>query len=149
MNDWCILGGFLRVFVLEILIFKGLTARRLYKLFGVKGLRYLIYIDQINLLSKLRHTYLGSGYRSFAIANLGFNNFAVFLSTTSHLQFHLCKRVLLFPVRDPLVVIPSASITFFFSIFLLSARVFLSSSVVRFAPSPQKPRVFVRIASGV
>jgi hypothetical protein len=30
--------GFSRVFLLEILIFKGLTARRLYKSFGVKGL---------------------------------------------------------------------------------------------------------------
>jgi hypothetical protein len=27
------------MFLLEILIFKGLTARRLYKLFGVKGLK--------------------------------------------------------------------------------------------------------------
>jgi hypothetical protein len=27
-----------RIFLLEILIFKGLTARRLYKSFGVKGL---------------------------------------------------------------------------------------------------------------
>jgi hypothetical protein len=30
--------GFSRIFLLEILIFKGLTARRLYKSFGVKGL---------------------------------------------------------------------------------------------------------------
>jgi hypothetical protein len=30
--------GFSCVFLLGILIFKGLTARRLYKLFGVKGL---------------------------------------------------------------------------------------------------------------
>jgi hypothetical protein len=30
--------GFSRIFLLGILIFKGLTARRLYKLFGVKGL---------------------------------------------------------------------------------------------------------------
>jgi hypothetical protein len=30
--------GFSRIFLLEILIFKGLTARRLYKSFYVKGL---------------------------------------------------------------------------------------------------------------
>jgi hypothetical protein len=30
--------GFSRTFLLGILIFKGLTARRLYKSFGVKGL---------------------------------------------------------------------------------------------------------------
>jgi hypothetical protein len=32
--------GFSRIFLLGILIFKGLTARRLYKSFGVKGLNY-------------------------------------------------------------------------------------------------------------
>jgi hypothetical protein len=31
--------GFSRIFLLEILIFKGLTARRLYKSLGVKGLK--------------------------------------------------------------------------------------------------------------
>jgi hypothetical protein len=31
--------GFSRIFLLGILIFKGLTARRLCKLFGVKGLK--------------------------------------------------------------------------------------------------------------
>jgi hypothetical protein len=30
--------GFSRIFLLGILIFKGLTERRLYKTFGVKGL---------------------------------------------------------------------------------------------------------------
>jgi hypothetical protein len=30
--------GFSRLFLLGILVFKGLTARRLYKSFGVKGL---------------------------------------------------------------------------------------------------------------
>jgi hypothetical protein len=37
MNNWCICWFFTHIFV-EILIFKGLTARRLYKSFGVKGL---------------------------------------------------------------------------------------------------------------
>jgi hypothetical protein len=37
MNNCCICC-FSRIFLLGILIFKGLTARRLYKLFGVKGL---------------------------------------------------------------------------------------------------------------
>jgi hypothetical protein len=36
--------GFSRIFLLGILIFKGLTARRLYKSFGVKGL-YIIEAD--------------------------------------------------------------------------------------------------------
>jgi hypothetical protein len=38
MNNWCICW-FSRIFLLAILIFKGLTARRLYKSFSVKGLR--------------------------------------------------------------------------------------------------------------
>jgi hypothetical protein len=37
MNNW-LFDGFSRIFLLGILIFKGLTARRLYKSFGVKGL---------------------------------------------------------------------------------------------------------------
>jgi hypothetical protein len=42
MNNWCILlVGFSRIFLLRILIFKGLTARRLYKSFGVKRLTHL------------------------------------------------------------------------------------------------------------
>jgi hypothetical protein len=36
----CVFVGFSRVFLLGILIFKGLTARRLYKSFGVKGLKH-------------------------------------------------------------------------------------------------------------
>jgi hypothetical protein len=38
MNNWCICWC-LRIFLLGIWIFKGLTARRLYKSFGVKGLK--------------------------------------------------------------------------------------------------------------
>jgi hypothetical protein len=41
MNNWLFVG-FLRIFLLGILIFKGLTARRLYMSFGVKGLRVSI-----------------------------------------------------------------------------------------------------------
>jgi hypothetical protein len=37
MNN-CYIGWFSRIFLLGILIFKGLTARRLYKSFGDKGL---------------------------------------------------------------------------------------------------------------
>jgi hypothetical protein len=36
MKNWLFVG-FSRIFLLGILIFKGLTARRLYKSFGVKG----------------------------------------------------------------------------------------------------------------
>jgi hypothetical protein len=39
MNNWCIVG-FSRIFLLGMLIFKGLTARHLYKSFGVKGLNF-------------------------------------------------------------------------------------------------------------
>jgi hypothetical protein len=39
MNNWCICW-FSRILLLGILIFKGLTARRLYKAFGVKGLMF-------------------------------------------------------------------------------------------------------------
>jgi hypothetical protein len=41
LNEWIIVAfvGFSSTFLLRILIFKGLTARRLYKSFGVKGLR--------------------------------------------------------------------------------------------------------------
>jgi hypothetical protein len=38
MNNWCI-RWFSRIFLLGILIFKRLTARRPYKSFGVKGLK--------------------------------------------------------------------------------------------------------------
>jgi hypothetical protein len=37
MNNWCICW-FSRIFLLGIIICKGLTARRIYKSFGVKGL---------------------------------------------------------------------------------------------------------------
>jgi hypothetical protein len=39
MNNWCICW-FSRIFLLGILIFKGLTARRLYMSFDVKGLTF-------------------------------------------------------------------------------------------------------------
>jgi hypothetical protein len=37
MNNWCICWFFTHIFT-GILIFKGLTARRIYKSFSVKGL---------------------------------------------------------------------------------------------------------------
>jgi hypothetical protein len=40
MNNWCNCWFFTRM-LLGILIFKGLTSRRLYKSFGVKGLMNL------------------------------------------------------------------------------------------------------------
>jgi hypothetical protein len=39
MNNWCIFFVFLLIFLLGILNVKELTARRLYKSFGVKGLK--------------------------------------------------------------------------------------------------------------
>jgi hypothetical protein len=41
--------GFSRIFLLEILIFKGFTARRLYKSFGVKGLMVTIHTTRFNI----------------------------------------------------------------------------------------------------
>jgi hypothetical protein len=40
MNNWCICW-FLRIFLLGILMLKLLTARRLYKAFGVKELNHV------------------------------------------------------------------------------------------------------------
>jgi hypothetical protein len=39
----CVFVGFSHIFLLWILIFKGLTVRRLYKSFGVKGLN-VVYV---------------------------------------------------------------------------------------------------------
>jgi hypothetical protein len=46
MNNWCICW-FSCIFLLGILIFEGLTAQSLYKLFGVKGLIQSVLISQI------------------------------------------------------------------------------------------------------
>jgi hypothetical protein len=47
------------MFLLGILIFKGLTARRHYRLFGVKGLTVLIFFDGFLNVVHLDHTKLG------------------------------------------------------------------------------------------
>jgi hypothetical protein len=44
MNNWCIYWLF-TTFLLGILIFKGLTARRLYKSFDFKGLIYSLHVQ--------------------------------------------------------------------------------------------------------
>jgi hypothetical protein len=41
MNNWCICWFFAHIFTGDF-TFKGLTARRLYKSFGVKGLAIII-----------------------------------------------------------------------------------------------------------
>jgi hypothetical protein len=43
MNNWCICWFFTHIFTGDF-IFKGLTARRLYKSFGVKGLLYIAFV---------------------------------------------------------------------------------------------------------
>jgi hypothetical protein len=50
--------GFSHMFLLGILMFKGLTARHLYKSFGVKGLRsstssYIFFLVLYSIVSKL------------------------------------------------------------------------------------------------
>jgi disulfide bond formation protein DsbB len=57
MNNCCICW-FSRIFLLGILIFKGLTARRLYKSFGVKGLKVVIH----HILGALGSTFLVFNY---------------------------------------------------------------------------------------
>jgi hypothetical protein len=56
--------GFSRIFLLGIIIFKGLTARRLYKLFGVKGL----------IQSNRRLCFNGESYIIFLIYTTGWNS---------------------------------------------------------------------------
>jgi hypothetical protein len=60
MNNWCIYC-FSRIFLLGILIFKGLTARRLYKSFGVKGLMREIFPHQRGAcgIGFMLHTHAG------------------------------------------------------------------------------------------
>jgi hypothetical protein len=48
--------GFSRIFLMGILIFKRLTARRLYKSFGVKGLKTFSIADLINDCDRLKMT---------------------------------------------------------------------------------------------
>jgi hypothetical protein len=50
MNNWCICWLFTHI-LLGILIFKGLTARRLFKSFGVKGLNCTGYLPYIFILT--------------------------------------------------------------------------------------------------
>jgi hypothetical protein len=50
MNNY-VFVGFSRIFLLGILILKGLTARRLYKSFGVKGLIQSPNINGFSMLS--------------------------------------------------------------------------------------------------
>jgi hypothetical protein len=59
MNNWCICW-FLRIFLLWMLIFKRLTARRLYKSFGVKGLNIgfqVTYMDPFTKSYEMRVDY--------------------------------------------------------------------------------------------
>jgi hypothetical protein len=54
MNNWCICWFFTHV-LLRILIYKGLTARRFYKSFGVKGLICEI-IQALENQSEMKHS---------------------------------------------------------------------------------------------
>jgi hypothetical protein len=47
--------GFSRILLLGILIFKGLIARRLYKSFGLKGLKWHYNNDEPNYTKKIIH----------------------------------------------------------------------------------------------
>jgi hypothetical protein len=67
MNNWFFVG-FSRAFLLGILIFKELTARRLYKSIGVKGLSSEV--TQTRILSKFRQDYNRSRKFSLFISAL-------------------------------------------------------------------------------
>jgi hypothetical protein len=54
--------GFSPIFLLGILIFKGLTARRLSKSFGVKGLT-INFFDERAVESPIVHTMIGTKIR--------------------------------------------------------------------------------------
>jgi hypothetical protein len=56
MNNWCICWFFMHIFT-GILIFKGLTALRLYKSFCVKGLNLSVLVAVL-LAGKYRVTYV-------------------------------------------------------------------------------------------
>jgi hypothetical protein len=49
MNNWCVCWFFTRIFTWDF-NFKGLTAQRLYKSFGVKGLIY--FVTTVGVFSK-------------------------------------------------------------------------------------------------
>ena len=57
MNDWCICW-FLSIYLLGILIFKGFTARRLYKSFSIKGLMSSVYGADIDRMMMDRILYV-------------------------------------------------------------------------------------------
>jgi hypothetical protein len=63
MNNWCICLFFPHIFTGD-LIFKGLTARRIYKSFGVKGLNittlhphpmYIVYPDSFTIVGEISY----------------------------------------------------------------------------------------------
>jgi hypothetical protein len=69
MNNWCICW-FSRIFLLGILIFKGLTARRLYKSLGVKRLMLADYrlAFKNNVIASYGSSF-GLKYHSYLLLN--------------------------------------------------------------------------------
>jgi hypothetical protein len=57
MNNWCICWFFTHI-LLGILIFKGLTVQRLYKLFSVKGLILVAVRTHTRAVVINRHNYM-------------------------------------------------------------------------------------------
>jgi hypothetical protein len=86
MNNWCICW-FLRIFLLGILIFKWLTARRLYKSFGVKGLILSTYVWIHSYLSHIMYIYRHVLYR---LVNIDTDNIPAVQRCT-------CGEIFVFP----------------------------------------------------
>jgi hypothetical protein len=74
MNNCCIIVfvGFSCIFLLGILIFKGLTARRLYKSFGVKSL----------IKDTCLHQYTNGIFTEYAMLNYPEQNFCELYQNT-------------------------------------------------------------------
>jgi hypothetical protein len=127
-NNWCICW-FSRIFLLGILIFKGLTARRLYKSFGVKGLSLFLRPFLISVI----FSFFGFFY-ILQISSPGFP----FLTSFSILS-HFVDVFLVF--RNPSLPLSHKVVLSFSSVRYVGHRhSFIKSLLLYFANFQQKSR---------